>query len=790
MLSWIETETGINLYQGFPKEITDFSFGITDEEDIIRLNPSHASGGKTPIMVILPASYAGGLINLTPAIEYTGKSISPGSGVSRNFTSPVTYTVFANDGTSRDYEVEVIVKTAASAELKWFDLELPNGTYLAEGAVDQGPPGTVTLNVPSGTNLSSLTAKIVQTGVLFTSPTAQYITSNSEPEIILTDNFSSPVTYTVTADDNTTKTYTVTVNVDQSDDNEILGFAVTAHKNAPNVSVPVSPQVVIGENPRTWPNDGRIPIVIHVPYDTDESDMRATITLPAGATINPSSGIVIPFGNKGNNKEAVYTVTAANNAPRNYVVLVSEGPGYYYVDPATGRDDWPDIHNGGSESQPFKTLAYAVWQAAIDGIPEVRIMGDLDVADTNVVANDNNSVFAIDLSSTANKTVTITSSVPGVTRTLTGDSSHRVLSITGGADLTFKDINVTGGNTPGNGGGIYVGGNSKVNFTGNITGNTAKSGGGVYLEAGTGPSDFSTFTLTGGTIANNTATGNTSGEPDVSLMSGGGGVYIKGNATFTLDSGGTISNNTAAGAGGGVLVNGTSFTYGLLMPNGGKITGNKSTSSIYPHGGGGVYVARGFFDMENGEITGNTAVRQGGGVFVHWGDARFAASGSSTITGNTGVGSSKAICNRGTTELLGTTKADYVYIWDYDGATPSQRFTLQDNVQITTGIALACAASESNKNFITLVGNLPDMTTETSAIAIDLESHLENGSYVGTSPDTDWVGKKIIEGNNITLQAILPRLILNTFKGASLTQQLYKNYEITVTGTTGTFEHQ
>ena len=49
--------------------------------------------------------------NLIPTITHTGVSISPASGVSTNFSSPVTYTVTAEDGSTKSYTVNVTVGT-------------------------------------------------------------------------------------------------------------------------------------------------------------------------------------------------------------------------------------------------------------------------------------------------------------------------------------------------------------------------------------------------------------------------------------------------------------------------------------------------------------------------------------------------------------------------------------------------------------------------------------------------------------------------------------------------------
>ncbi|MDR1388434.1 MAG: hypothetical protein LBJ31_00460 [Treponema sp.] len=800
LLEWIETENqaGTSLYTiSSGIGITDFTFGITDEEVIIRPRPPGINT-ITPITVILPAGTP--INDLSPSIGYIGKYILPASGISQNFTSPVPYTVYGDNGSSRPYEVSVIVKVSNVGEIIWFDLELPNGS-MAEGEVNQSA-GTITIHVPNSGTPTTLKAKIVQTGDFLTDP---YTSIHSGVTVDFTDDFASvssySKTYKVTAEDATIKSYTVTVIKDLSADTGIFDFQV--YKDAA-FAVPIpNAHVVIGQHPRS---DGKIPIVIQVPFGTDEEHMYAKIDLGHPGGISPGSGL-ITF----TNQERFYTVTAEDGTTQDYVAVVSEGPQYYYVS-AGGDDTWPDYYNGGSKDRPFGTLAYAVQRAAKDGIEKVLIMDDL-IAPTG--GGSASSTFDIDLSSISpgpNKEIIINSSDPLVTRTLQASTGKRVLNITGGAKLTFKNIDVTGGDVgaklagdpAGNGGGIAVSGNSTVNFSGNITGNRARSGGGVYVED-TG-SDESAFILEGGgTIANNTATGNTSGDPNLDAMEGGGGVYLKGNADFWLYPNGTISGNTATnattpgtlgpdgsgGAGGGVLVNTTNSTdYGLVM-SGGQITGNRSTSSTYPHGGGGVYVARGAFEMSGGEITGNTAKRQGGGVFVHWGDARFTAWGTSKITGNEGVGSSKAICNRGTTALLGDVTADRVYVWDY-GESPAQSFTLADNVNITTGMAFARSSDKGtgNKNFITLVDDgTHNFVPGTNTILIDLESHLEQGT-LSASLDGDWPGQKILEGNNGTLTTMLNHFTLNTFTGNPSVYSLYNNYKIVVSGTDGTFEHK
>jgi hypothetical protein len=71
---------------------------------------------------------------------------------------------------------------------------------------------------------------------------------------------------------------------------------------------------------------------------------------------------MIPFGNQDDYQEAVYAVTAQAGNTQDYVAVAARDVQYYYVK-ATGDSRDPDQYNGGSESTPFKTLAYAVYQA-------------------------------------------------------------------------------------------------------------------------------------------------------------------------------------------------------------------------------------------------------------------------------------------------------------------------------------------------------------------------------------------------------------------------------------------
>ena len=152
------------------------------------------------------------------------------------------------------------------------------------------------------------------------------------------------------------------------------------------------------------------------------------------------------------------------------------------------------------------------------------------------------------------------------------------------------------------GGGVVVSGGTFTMTGGSIAGNTAPGGGGVYVY------DSGTFTMSGGSITGNTA-------------NSGGGVYVGSNGTFTM-SGGSITGNIARSAGGGVGV--LSGTFNMTD---GTIAGNTATY----YGGGVNAYSNESITMSGGTITGNTA-NEGGGVFM---DFFLQISGDLLIQGNT-----------------------------------------------------------------------------------------------------------------------------------------------------------
>jgi hypothetical protein len=752
---------------------------------------------------------------LTPVFSYLGREVRFVDPDNFDGDSPLTgpvqfmddgipahnFRVYAQNGASKTYTVQITEAEGVEAEITGFVFD---GYSAYPGLITQPsglPPtgGSITVELPYGARLNGLKPRISYKGKL-------------TPASGVEQNFSVPngIVYTVTSwDDSVTKTYPVTVTTQPVDsDTGIYDFVI--------VNVPKA-KVVIGTRPRA---DGKIPIVVSVPYATEplisptppegpRIDLRRlipkiTLSSPASSVSPNPDGVtdVIPFGNQNDYQEAVYTVTAQAGNTQDYVVVAARDVQYYYVK-ATGDDQDPDQYNGGSESTPFKTLAYAVYQAVKHNVDHIFVIGTLNDAseggaweDTSTTTMGNNGTFnasgAPSLAGGASvfnlngaglegaKPWPIYITGVGSNAVLQGAADKRVVSVTGGAHITFDNLTIRGGggtgtSYAGSGGGMYIGGNSTVIWkSGTITGNRAQSGGGVYV-------DNSEFDFMNGSVSSNAATGSAAAAPASAgpspLIHGGGGVYINGDGLFWLANG-EVSNNSTAGSGGGVMVNGSAIpdtpadVFDNFIMSGGTVNDNTSTGAVWPQGGGGVYLARGAFDMLNGRIMNNKSKRQGGGVFV-WSRSLFVMGGNSSVTGNDGVGSSKAICSRGITRMQGNAQADKVYIWNYAKGSwnngSGDEFTMTEGARVS-GLVLAFADDpKDNRNYINVLqsgGQFFSAGTE-HITTIDLESHLNpNGTFaVDATLEGDWLGHHLVKngaGSPIPPE-VTKRFPLNTF---------------------------
>ena len=244
----------------------------------------------TGIAVTMP--YGTSLSNLIATFITTGQSVTVNGvtqvdGVTPNdFTSPVTYTVTAADGSTQNYVVSVTVATNTAKAITAFSIDgsmgVINGTNIA-------------VAVPFGTSLTDLIATFITTGQ------SVEVGATAQSSGVTPNDFTSPVTYTVTAADGSTQNYVVSVTVATNTAKAITAFSIDG-----------SMGVINGTN-----------IAVAVPFGTSLTDLIATFittgqSVEVGATAQSSGVTPNDF-----TSPVMYTVTAANGTTQSYVVTVT-----------------------------------------------------------------------------------------------------------------------------------------------------------------------------------------------------------------------------------------------------------------------------------------------------------------------------------------------------------------------------------------------------------------------------------------------------------------------------------
>ena len=178
------------------KALATFSIAGQDGNTII-------DQGNNTITINLP--YGTDRSALVPSFITTGASVKIGStvqtsGITTNdFSSPVIYTITATDTTTRDYTITVNHSIATKAITSF---SIPN--QVGSTVIDQDN-FTITIHMYSGSGLTSLIPNFVINGV------SLYVGSTIQANGITANNFSSPVTYTVTGADSLTQDYVVSI---------------------------------------------------------------------------------------------------------------------------------------------------------------------------------------------------------------------------------------------------------------------------------------------------------------------------------------------------------------------------------------------------------------------------------------------------------------------------------------------------------------------------------------------------------------------------------------------------
>ena len=187
------------------------------------------------------------------------------------------------------------------------------------GTIDENGK-TISLEVPEGTNIRSLTAIFTTTGA------SVAIGSVTQISGLTVNDFSSPVVYTVRAEDNSTAEYTVAITVVSR---KITGFSF------PSINATGS----IDESKKT--------ISVAVPGETDLTALVAVFTtsgmsVSVGATTQQSGATANDFTNP-----VIYTVKASDGSTADYTVSVVQSipanwTTFDWTDDVSPPDGWQD----------------------------------------------------------------------------------------------------------------------------------------------------------------------------------------------------------------------------------------------------------------------------------------------------------------------------------------------------------------------------------------------------------------------------------------------------------------
>lgn len=454
------------------KEIEEFWF---DEDDDPAFD-DYIDGdiNSTLHTVSLAVPYGTDVTDLAAYFELSdGASATVGvtpqvSGVSVNdFTLPVIYTITAEDSSTQNWEVTVIEDppntTTDIEEYEFRKADNPVLSYDVESTIDS-INHTVSLTAPYGTK-SNLVATFLlsdeASAIVGGTPQVSGVTSN---------DFTSPVIYTITAQDGTTtQDWTVTV------DEEAVRYVATAVNggNDSNVGSEGSPWLTIQHALDTTPDLGTIIVKDNGPYNetinppsTSDTDGGRVIILrsASGSTVingEPGACTVGMYGCPEGTAMEGFAITHAPGVP---------GKGMYIQ-----NGSQVSINNCTISNNTITSGACGIWIS----------LGTNIVTLNNCTISNNTATFAGGiLNDGQNNSITLNNC------TITGNVASTGRS--GGIDNCGGTLTINGGTISGNsasssGGGIYQSSGTMTiqgcTISGNEAGNNYSAG--IYIDGGT-----------------------------------------------------------------------------------------------------------------------------------------------------------------------------------------------------------------------------------------------------------------------------------------------------------------
>ena len=208
----------------------------------------------------------------------------------------MAYIVTAADGSTATYTVNVTVAPNPAKAITAYSF---NGFTEFAGTINEAAK-TIAVTLPFGTPVTALTAKFTTTGPTVKIDTAVQTSGTT------TNTFALPVAYTVTAADNTTAVYTVTVTVASNSAKAVTAYSFNGVAG------------IINEAAKS--------IAVTMPKGTDVTKLVAkliitgnTVSIGTAPVVLQTSGITV----NDFTLPVVYTVTASDNSTAAYTVIVN-----------------------------------------------------------------------------------------------------------------------------------------------------------------------------------------------------------------------------------------------------------------------------------------------------------------------------------------------------------------------------------------------------------------------------------------------------------------------------------
>ncbi|QXP54745.1 PKD domain-containing protein [Cellulophaga sp. HaHa_2_95] len=186
----------------------------------------------------------------------------------------------------RDSNEQELVATVTFEVVDELSTEKEITSFMVNGVAGTITGTVIDVVLPEGTDLTALAPVIIHNG------------ASISPESEISKDFTNPVIYTVTAQDETIQAYTVNCSIEGNDSKDITDIAING-----------IPGTITGTN-----------ISVTLPAGTDVTALEPTVT-HTGATVSPVSDAAQDFTNP-----VIYTVTAEDASTQEYTVTVTVAP--------------------------------------------------------------------------------------------------------------------------------------------------------------------------------------------------------------------------------------------------------------------------------------------------------------------------------------------------------------------------------------------------------------------------------------------------------------------------------